>query len=64
MAISRGLGAIGEDMPQMRIAARTKNLDPHHSVASISMRLHIFGRNRLKETRPAAHGVELVGGGE
>jgi len=55
----RGRRAIGEDVTQVRIAACTQNLDPHHAVAGVAPRRDVFVGDRLEKAGPAGARLEL-----
>src|SRR5512134_44081 len=60
VALAGGLGAVVEDVPEVRGAARAVHLRAAHEVARVLLRLDRVGRDRLPVGRPAGPGVELV----
>src|SRR6185436_1786722 len=59
VAQARGLGAVREDMPQVRLAAGADDLRAHHAVAGVPAVLHRCLARRRREARPAGARVEL-----
>ena len=57
-------GAVGEDVSQVRIGGMAAHFGAAHVVAEIVVFGNGGGVNRAGETRPAAAGIEFVGGTE
>src|SRR5205807_4026221 len=51
--------AVVEHVAEVRVAARTADLDPAHAVAVVGEIRHVVGIERLEEARPAGARVEL-----
>src|SRR5215470_7404042 len=64
IAEAGGAGTVGEQVTQVRVAARGAHLDPSHTVGVVGVLGHVCRHDRLDEARPPGAGVELVGGGE
>src|SRR5271157_3784093 len=58
------LGAIVEDVSQVRVTFCTQHLVAGHAKAAVRVLLYVLLRDRFPEARPAGAGIELGGGGE
>ena len=58
------LRAVGEDVSQVRIGGMAAHFGTAHVVAEIVVFGNGGGVNRASEARPAAAGIEFVGGAE
>src|SRR5512139_2414935 len=56
--------AVGEDVPQVAVAARAEDLHSAHAVAVVRALGDVLLGDRLEERRPPGAGVELVARGE
>src|SRR5678815_3342621 len=57
IALAGGLGTVGEDVTQMRIAARAQHFGAPHEEAAILLERDGFFRHRRPEARPARAGI-------
>lgn len=62
IALAAGLGAVGKQMSQMRIALRAANFDAMHMVRIIIQTANGVGAIGAKEARPAAAGIVFTVG--
>src|SRR6185503_14261852 len=64
VAQARGLGAVVEDVPEVRVATRAQHLGALREPAVVLLLRDVLLRHRLEEARPAGAGVELGLGAE